>query len=142
MRTAESVLLTCWPPAPEDRYVSIRMSLSWTSISMVSGAVRSTANRVRTIVEEAPRGRILDASGNVLVDNRVENDITVDRTNPSGARPGQQITYKADGTLGARNADPGGDRQAAHPEDAGHARGLIGVPDTDPPRTPGPRLAR
>ena len=28
IRTAESVLLTCWPPAPDDRKVSMRMSLS------------------------------------------------------------------------------------------------------------------
>src|SRR6476619_4897173 len=34
---------------------------------------------VREIREPAIRGRILDAAGNVLVDNRVENDITVDR---------------------------------------------------------------
>ena len=32
-RTAESVLLTCWPPAPDDRYVSIRRSFSSMSIS-------------------------------------------------------------------------------------------------------------
>jgi penicillin-binding protein 2 len=36
-------------------------------------------NAVREIREPAIRGRILDAAGNVLVDNRVENDITVDR---------------------------------------------------------------
>ena len=39
----------------------------------------ATSNAVREIREPAPRGRILDAQGNVLVDNRVENDITVDR---------------------------------------------------------------
>ena len=27
MRTAESVTLTCWPPAPDERYVSMRRSL-------------------------------------------------------------------------------------------------------------------
>ena len=32
MRTANSVLLTCCPPAPEARYVSIRQSPSLTSI--------------------------------------------------------------------------------------------------------------
>ena len=26
MRTAESVTLTCWPPAPDERYVSMRRS--------------------------------------------------------------------------------------------------------------------
>jgi penicillin-binding protein 2 len=39
----------------------------------------ATSNTVREIREPAVRGRILDAKGNVLVDNRVENDITVDR---------------------------------------------------------------
>jgi penicillin-binding protein 2 len=39
----------------------------------------ATSNAIREIREPAIRGRILDAQGNVLVDNRVENDITVDR---------------------------------------------------------------
>src|SRR6476619_5349440 len=39
----------------------------------------ATQNAVREIREPAIRGRILDAQGNVLVDNRVENDITIDR---------------------------------------------------------------
>ncbi len=39
----------------------------------------ATSNAIREIREPAPRGRILDAQGNVLADNRVENDITVDR---------------------------------------------------------------
>ncbi len=37
-------------------------------------------NSVREIIEPAPRGRILDARGRVLVDNRMANVITVDRT--------------------------------------------------------------
>jgi hypothetical protein len=34
MRTAESVVLTCWPPEPDARYVSMRTSdsLTWMSI--------------------------------------------------------------------------------------------------------------
>ena len=32
-RTAESVLLTCWPPAPDERYVSMRRSFSSISTS-------------------------------------------------------------------------------------------------------------
>ncbi len=35
-RTAEEVLLTFWPPAPDDRNTSTRTSSSRTSISMVS----------------------------------------------------------------------------------------------------------
>jgi penicillin-binding protein 2 len=39
--------------------------------------VEAQANRVRTISEEAPRGRILDASGDVIVDNRTSLVVTV-----------------------------------------------------------------
>ncbi len=37
------------------------------------------ANRVRVVQVEAPRGRILDRNGTVLVDNRVSTVVTVDR---------------------------------------------------------------
>jgi hypothetical protein len=36
MRTAESVLFTCWPPAPDARYVSMRRSAGLMSTSIVS----------------------------------------------------------------------------------------------------------
>ena len=42
MRTAESVVLTCWPPAPEARIVSMRMSSGRMSMS-TSSASGSTA---------------------------------------------------------------------------------------------------
>ena len=35
-RTAESVLLMCWPPAPDARKVSVRTSLGLMSISIES----------------------------------------------------------------------------------------------------------
>lgn len=41
--------------------------------------VAAQANRSRTITEEAPRGRILDVEGRVLVDNRTSLVVTVDR---------------------------------------------------------------
>jgi penicillin-binding protein 2 len=41
--------------------------------------VQATANSTRTILEPAPRGRILDRNGVVLVDNRVSIVVTVDR---------------------------------------------------------------
>lgn len=41
--------------------------------------VAAQANRSRTITEEAPRGRILDVKGRVLVDNRTSLVVTVDR---------------------------------------------------------------
>src|SRR6266480_2578216 len=42
IRTAESVLFTCCPPAPEARYVSIRRSLSSISTSTSSGSSGAT----------------------------------------------------------------------------------------------------
>ena len=40
---------------------------------------QASANRTRTVSVEAPRGRILDANGFVLVDNRTSRVVTVDR---------------------------------------------------------------
>lgn len=42
--------------------------------------VVAEANRVREAPVEAPRGRILDRNGRVLVDNRVSIQVTIDRT--------------------------------------------------------------
>jgi penicillin-binding protein 2 len=39
--------------------------------------VEAQANRVRTVTEEAPRGRILDVKGRVIVDNRTSLVVTV-----------------------------------------------------------------
>ena len=38
------------------------------------------ANRIRVVPVEAPRGRILDRNGKVLVDNRISVQVTIDRT--------------------------------------------------------------
>ena len=43
MRMAESVLLTCWPPAPDARKVSMRRSPGSISTSSISSASGSTA---------------------------------------------------------------------------------------------------
>jgi len=42
--------------------------------------VAAQTNRTRTVAVEAPRGRILDRNGKVLVDNRVSIQVTIDRT--------------------------------------------------------------
>ncbi len=42
--------------------------------------VAAQANRIRVVPVEAPRGRILDRNGKVLVDNRISVQVTVDRT--------------------------------------------------------------
>ncbi|MGK2959229.1 MAG: penicillin-binding protein 2 [Acidimicrobiales bacterium] len=41
-------------------------------------------NQVRTIYEPAPRGRILDRDGKILVDNRISNVIAIDRSKLDG----------------------------------------------------------
>lgn len=42
--------------------------------------VAAEANRIRTVAVEAPRGRILDREGEVLVDNRISVQVTIDRS--------------------------------------------------------------
>lgn len=41
--------------------------------------VEAQANRIRIVPVEAPRGRILDRNGKVLVDNRISVQVTIDR---------------------------------------------------------------
>lgn len=48
-------------------------------LSSESFEIAAEANRVRVVQVEAPRGRILDRTGEVLVDNRVSTVVTVDR---------------------------------------------------------------
>lgn len=53
--------------------------------------VQANANRERVILEQAPRGRILDRNGVVLVDNRVSIVVTVDRNKlPKPGKPERQ----------------------------------------------------
>jgi penicillin-binding protein 2 len=42
--------------------------------------VEAQSNRTRTVPVEAPRGRILDRNGKVLVDNRISVQVTIDRS--------------------------------------------------------------
>ncbi len=57
-RTADSVLLTCWPPAPPERIVSVRTSDSLMSILMLS----STTGKIATLENEVWR-RALESNG-------------------------------------------------------------------------------
>src|ERR1700691_109114 len=52
-RTAESVLLTCWPPAPDARNVSIRKSAGLISISMLSSAPGKTKTDANDVCRRA-----------------------------------------------------------------------------------------
>ena len=49
MRTAESVLFTCWPPAPLERYVSMRRSDSSISIGASSGRSGATTTCAKAV---------------------------------------------------------------------------------------------
>ena len=49
MRTAQSVLLTCWPPAPEARYVSTRSSFSSISTLASSGTSGITSTSAKLV---------------------------------------------------------------------------------------------
>src|SRR4051812_15404042 len=44
-----------------------------------TGEAESALNRIRVLPIEAPRGRILDVRGRVLVDNRTSLVVTIDR---------------------------------------------------------------
>ena len=69
--------------------------------------VAAQANRIRVVPVEAPRGRILDRNGKVLVDNRISVQITVDRTvinDLDDAERTRVLTAIADGL--ARSSTP------------------------------------
>ena len=53
MRIAESVTLTCWPPAPLDRNVSMRMSFSSISMSSSSGSSGHTYTDANDVCRRA-----------------------------------------------------------------------------------------
>ncbi len=67
MRTAESVTLTCWPPAPLDRYVSMRRSFSSIADVDVVGQLRPDVERgerrvaARGLVERRDAHQPMDA---------------------------------------------------------------------------------
>src|SRR3981189_139710 len=58
--TADSVLLTCWPPAPPERMVSTRTSDSAISILMLL----STTGKMATLENEGC-GRALESNGDI-----------------------------------------------------------------------------
>src|SRR3546814_6200401 len=49
IRTADSVLLTCWPPAPDERYTSVFRSAGLMSISMLSSTSGETNTEVKLV---------------------------------------------------------------------------------------------
>ena len=69
MRTAESVVLTDWPPGPEERYTSIRRSLGLisTSTSSASGVTSTPAAEVWMRPCDSVAGHALHAVHPALV---------------------------------------------------------------------------
>lgn len=65
--------------------------------------VQAEQNQVRFIYEEAPRGRILDRKGRVLVDNRVSEAITVNRAELKGHE--QEVIPRLAALLGITEAE-------------------------------------
>ena len=57
IRTAESVTFTCCPPAPLERKVSIRRSLSSTSTSMSSGISGMTSTEAKEVWRLFPESK-------------------------------------------------------------------------------------
>jgi penicillin-binding protein 2 len=77
----------------------------------------AAVNAVRTVTEPAPRGRILDRNGVVLVDNRASNVVAVDRTRVEGRAHRERLLSRLApvldvpaATLEARLDDPRVDR--------------------------------
>ncbi|MGH2685044.1 MAG: penicillin-binding transpeptidase domain-containing protein, partial [Actinomycetota bacterium] len=61
--------------------------------------VAAESNRVRVVQEEAPRGRILDRQGRVIVDNRVSIVVTVERRELDAADDRDDVVYRLAGVL-------------------------------------------
>jgi penicillin-binding protein 2 len=61
--------------------------------------VAAESNRVRVVQEEAPRGRILDRQGRVIVENRVSIVVTVERRELDAAEDRDDVVYRLAGVL-------------------------------------------
>lgn len=68
-------------------------------------AQQATSNRVRVIQEEAPRGRILDINGNVIVDNRITRSIVVDRVQLTDEKKKREVIAKLAKVLNIEKKD-------------------------------------
>jgi penicillin-binding protein 2 len=58
------------------------------------------ANQVRVVAEPAPRGRILDRNGKVLVDNRASNVVAIDRSKIADAEERDELLTRLSVVLG------------------------------------------
>ena len=63
--------------------------------------LQAEANQVRVVSEPAPRGRILDRNGEVLVDNRASNIVAIDRSKVDGDAARDELLTRLSVVLGA-----------------------------------------
>ena len=99
--------------------------------------VQAEANRVRTVQVPAPRGRILDRNGKVIVDNRVAVVVAVDRERASTSCRRSARTTCSSGSRGDLTADghpisPDEIRRAGRPTSATAATPRCRWPSTCP----------
>lgn len=62
-------------------------------------AAAATQTRIREIQEEAPRGKILDINGKIIVDNRIARSIVVDRQQLTNEKKKKAVIKKLSETL-------------------------------------------
>jgi len=67
-------------------------------------AVQASVNRTRTIATEAPRGRIFDAKGRVIVDNRTSLIVSIDRNQLSKVADRNDLVARLADVLTANGA--------------------------------------
>ena len=67
-------------------------------------AVQATANRTRTIGTEAPRGRIFDSKGRVIVDNRTSLIVSIDRNELKKVKKRDELIARLADVLTANGA--------------------------------------
>jgi penicillin-binding protein 2 len=80
-------------------------------LQVISGdqyAAAAEGNRLRTVDTEAPRGKVLDRNGELLVGNRTGTDLVIDPRELTGVRREQvlnRLAGKLDGVAGAELID-------------------------------------
>jgi penicillin-binding protein 2 len=77
-------------------------------LQVISGeeyAAAAEGNRLRTVVTEAPRGKVLDRNGELLVGNRTGTDLVVDPRELTGERREQVLNRLAGKLEGVAAAD-------------------------------------
>ena len=91
-------------------------------LQVISGeqyAAAAEGNRLRTVVTEAPRGKILDRNGELLVSNRTGTDLVVEPRELTGER--REQVADAPGGQARRRHRAGAGREGSTPARAGRS---------------------